>query len=248
MLRGSQLLCGISTLCLQLSSQLKVKSDFVNENPKLEEFYANITTVDHDNPRARSPAWVDEPADNTSQSTREEANASSRNSPLSWIPECEAVVDHAGTAARGQSDEREANTAGTSRLKLAKCTPTPGGDHTPLDNSINPLSWISHAGDMSSNELHGVQNEPQIPLSIHSDYWPSMSVQEAYLMRHFIDDLGSWVRVSSWYWNDMLILLPRGVVWYVRPGTTFYDDCSTESKPLPSPNVCDLCSICQTSF
>lgn len=55
---------------------------------------------------------------------------------------------------------------------------------------------MPHADDMPSDELRGVQHEPQIPLLIPSDYWPSMSVQEAYLMRHFIDDLGSWVRAS----------------------------------------------------
>lgn len=175
-----------------------MKPDFINENPNLEEFYANIATASHDNSRPRSQAYVDEPADNASPTTREDANVSSRHSSLSWTPECDTVMNHAGA---------DANAGQTSGFDMAKCSPTPNSHHTPLANTLNPLSWMSHAGDMPSDELQGIQNEPQIPLLIHSDYWPSMSVQEAYLMRHFIDDLGSWVRASPQSLNNILTLL-----------------------------------------
>jgi hypothetical protein len=199
MLRDLQSPWGISNLCLQHYSQLKVKLDFINENPNLEEFYANIATTGRDDSRPRSPAWVDEPADNASSTTREDANVYSRHSSLSWTPECDAVMNQAGTAARDQSGEREGNAGQTSGYDLTKRSPTPNSHHTTLANTVNPLSWMPHAGDLPSDELQGAQNEPQVPLLIHSDYWPSMGIQEAYLMRHFIDDLGSWVRASPRY-------------------------------------------------
>jgi hypothetical protein len=108
-------------------------------------------------------------------------------------------MNQAGTAARDQSGEREANACQTSGYDLMKRSPTPNSYHTTLANTVNPLSWMPHAGDMPSDELQGAQIEPQVPLLIHSDYWPSMSIQEAYLMRHFIDDLGSWVRALPRY-------------------------------------------------
>jgi hypothetical protein len=185
-----------------------VTLDFVDETPSLEGLHANPATPESADASSRPSARPTGRGIN-SPKTRENSYETSRNDSEAWTTTPSGVLAQISSpvAKRGLD-------SGVDEVETAESLPSENSNTVPSDNEHyerlathatvpeeNSIHWIPQPFDLPSvNTPESAAPFPQ-PLaeSINpqdSDYWPYMTVQEAYLMRYFIDKLACWVSLS----------------------------------------------------
>lgn len=134
-----------------------------------------------------------------SPNIREISYATSQSDTESWTPSTSDVITKKTVPTANQrigSGVEQEDV--TDSLPSEHSTTVPGN----VDGHEEPTAFVAAPGDSShwapqtfdlAPEIidHGSQNFAE------TDCWPYMTVQEAYLMRHFVDKLACWVGYST---------------------------------------------------
>jgi hypothetical protein len=193
-----------------------VTLDFVDETPSLEDSYADSSALKPTHSRNCPSAGQLGAKRVTTSKIRENSHATSKDDSEVWTP----TPSRPSTQIPSPS---VANHRIDKRIEQAKNNESPTSEHSitasndeghyeesttlteaPREDTTHwlPRSYeLPFANDSEST----VHFDEQLLQSIdaqnekfeESEYWPYMTVQEAYLMRYFIDKLACWVN-SSW--------------------------------------------------
>ncbi len=180
----------------------------MDERPELDEIYSNVTTSsDHTSPLSRtgqSPALSTGVA--LAVSAEEPAAA---HDAVSWSPQS---LHHGSLTTSPVKRRRTNDSASTQSLRsplqpgfLLYHVGTEGGQSPSLEHE-STIESLLRAADLADHGFHQTNlfNSPvqedghpyvaarQTP----TNYWPHVDVQEACLMRYFVDNLACWVRFN----------------------------------------------------
>lgn len=188
---------------------LKVTLDFVDETPSLEDSYADSSAPKLMHSRNRLSARQLSVRMVGISDTRENSHATSRDGSEAWTP----------TPSRPSTKMPSHSTANQridKRIRQTENIESPPSGHSITASSDEDryeesatlteapqedTAYLSYELPFPNESESTIPfNEPLL-LSIESqnensdelEYWPSMTVQEVYLMRYFIDKLACWV-------------------------------------------------------
>jgi hypothetical protein len=190
---------------------LKVTLDFVDETPSLEDSYADFSATKPIHFRNCSSALQHSAKRVATSDTRENSYATLRDGSEAWTstpsrPSTQLLSPSAAKRIDKRIEEAESNESPRSKHSI-----TASNDEDHYEESVtlteapqgDALHWLPRsyelpiASDSEStipfNEPLSQLIEPQNENSDESEYWPSMTAQEVYLMRYFIDKLACWV-------------------------------------------------------
>jgi hypothetical protein len=166
---------------------------------------------------------------------------------VSWSPQS---LYHGSQAASPSKRRRTNDSASTQSLRSplhpefllyhveSEGPTTPSLEH---ESTIESLLRAADLADHGFHQTHllssPIQDDGHPYLSASqtpTNSWPHVNVQEACLMRYFVDNLACWVSFSLETQFQSTIQRPnRRSVRPVRSRTTFCSHCASESYPLP---------------
>jgi hypothetical protein len=188
-----------------------VTLDFVDENPSLKGIYSKSTPSGPAHSRGSTPLSATGSAREGSTTPKAHVASLPKHDSAMQSPEVESDFNKSGTSAtevgRKPSSDDEQSPALFSSERSATLS-----NHEPHLSSREKCvdipnesssSWLPHNVSISdfgmshSNlflpDAHSGSTGSQSAKVDEFPHWPDMSVQEAYLMRHFIEELACWV-------------------------------------------------------
>jgi hypothetical protein len=188
----------------------KITLDFVDETPSLEDSYANSSAPEPTPSRSRPSTQQLSAKRIINQKKRRSPYATSKNgsearTPTPSRPLIQASSPSAPNHRIDKSIEQETNESSSSGHSIiasnsdddyeesATLTEVPQGTSHWFPRSYDPPFANASESTAPLNESLTQSFEAQSKNFEESDYWPYMTVQEAYLMRYFIDKLACWV-------------------------------------------------------
>jgi hypothetical protein len=182
----------------------------------LEDSYANSSapepTLSH--PRTSKRQFSGKQI--TTSKLRESPYATSKEDSEAWTPTTNRPITQVSSpsaVSQGNKEgvkEAEPNVSSPSEHSIVDSTNDSRYQSSAILTDVpqeDPSPWLSRSYDLpfpDNSESSAAFNEPHLQsielqneISEESDYWPCMTVQEAYLMRYFIDKLACWVSLPS---------------------------------------------------
>jgi len=218
----------------------------VDERPELDEIYSNVTTSsDQTSPLSRAGQSPTLSTGVAPAVTSEESAAVA--DVVSWSPQS---LYH-GSQAASPSKRRRTNDSASTQSLRSPLQPEfllyhveSEGPTTPSLEHESTIESLLRAADLADHGFHQthllsspIQDDGHPYLSASqtpTNSWPHVNVQEACLMRYFVDNLACWVSFSlETQFQSITQRSNRRSVRPVRSRTTFCSHCASESYPLP---------------
>lgn len=152
----------------------------------------------------------------TTPKLRESPYATSKEDSEAWTPTTSRPITQVSSPSavsqrnKGVAQEAEPNVTSPSEPSIVDSTNDSRHQSSAILTDVpqeDPSLWLSRSYDLpfpDNSESSAAFDEPHLqPFELQneipeeSDYWPNMTVQEAYLMRYFIDKLACWVSLVS---------------------------------------------------